>query len=857
MISPLKIKRKIALFLAFWLLFEPIFLTAATPGSTLTSKQKISTEVSPIPVNEIVPPQEYLEKLLETRGLFKEDMQDPEKIKDALETKTLNDWMMFISNSYSYMTAGDADVFSFYSTIHNLHDNGSDYKDALLSVKRIQPRMLISAFKAARKTALLGLFLGKAHNLPVIAKMLDAVKKMGFKMPSIVSKVKVFDFLNVMCAPTTAFIDDTNSITQTQAYWRWIQKVIGKAPGETTSVINNFSGIARTVGIADEILNFSMDAYYYFSSSDYAGDRFSSWDLIQTIISGGTSVAAIICMFVPGGQIVAIFSILWGPAFSQMMTLFINQHTKWRESYKNSYWFLYENDPAFKSYYQNRSLLKPDEKCASLVLAENDYGNKLKDQKPQSDSDKQILDRSLKIYEALEKQGILMSYYSSANFNEPDFDLNRLEEFWNAKANYMAWKPTEEDVQSGNSKGFWGTVLTPVNPMTYISPIKEKETTENYKKEVSQKNVKPVYFNPDFVLYRKYKSFMIGKNLKEDFYNFIELRIEQAPFNYIPLLGIVTSAWNDEVLDEAFQADSFIVGTKETAVLGAQMDAINSEIEKSLEDYEKQMTDLDKDFIPRVQKNADILLELMESARDNPDIPNPDLLKKCKSIFKQEKSTGPIEPTPRNIISSFRPQLELLLEIIPLSIGQNCTETVMYAVFAKQVKDTVKLMDSYLKEKEESLTNFDSEFKSEAFRKLLKEGTFLDNKGTSNYFGSDWFAGIYPAWEELRKNTTIFRKGVQTYEEFAQKAGSEHKTGMLWWSAKIADPKEALEEMNAQLEKFKNIISIYESLDDQKAKPILSSTNQNFFPDTGFKLFFDPNQLIDLEASDTAKDFSQ
>ena len=46
---------------------------------------------------------------------------------------------------------------------------------------------------------------------------------------------------------------------------------------------------------------------------------------------------------------------------------------RWKDAYKNSYYYLYESDPEFKSFYNNRKSLISEEKAVSLQLVEKDF----------------------------------------------------------------------------------------------------------------------------------------------------------------------------------------------------------------------------------------------------------------------------------------------------------------------------------------------------------------------------------------------------------------------------------------------------------------------------------------------------
>ena len=131
----------------------------------------------------------------------------------------------------------------------------------------------------------------------------------------------------------------------------------------------------------------------------------------------------------------------------------------------------------------------------------------------------------------------------------------------------MSWKPNEEEATREQNRGFWGKVGAAINPMTYISWAGDKINSIKYNK-LSKEGMEKAVFNPDFVLIKKYQAYVTANKLikaenepdnNNDFYRAIGLRIEQAPFNYIPLVAIDMAAWNDDLLVDAFNCDAYIV----------------------------------------------------------------------------------------------------------------------------------------------------------------------------------------------------------------------------------------------------------------------------------------------------------
>ncbi|MBF0543615.1 MAG: hypothetical protein HQM08_04240 [Candidatus Riflebacteria bacterium] len=839
--------------LAIWLAVEPITVSILHAQENKPNLSPKTTQIdlnTTISMDEIMTPVEYLDYLLELRGLSKEEAANAKTAKNGCEAKVWADWMQMLTNVYSLMEAEQADVFSFYSAFSDFYNQETLVQGQgpaiLRQSERAIPRFIETMAVAAKKTNFLFAYLLKYRFFPTQLRMLDdwldSISRVGLQ----VSKHRSFQFLELMSVPTTQLVKDS-TVSETEQYFRWVRKVTTSDSTETLAGLKDFQGVARTLGIGMTLMAVVLDCNYLAKSSDIHAGRFTSWNTVSTCLSATLEAATLICMFVPGGQIVALsyFALCAVNVITQMIG---NQNRKWKEAYKNSYWFLYESDPVFRSFYINRGNLKPEEKCASQVLAEKNYGAPLKQQVPQNDEEKKTVERGKGIFESLEKQGVLMSYYAQNTFSLPDFDIARFQELWKKKADYMSWKPTEEELKAENNSSFFGKVLDTVNPANLLASFEDNKNSSAFKNEANKNENKLVYFNPDFVLIKKFQNYLMGKNLKGGLYDVLAVRIEQSPFNYIPLLGINSATWNDDLLNEAFQADSLIVGTKELSFFTEQIKEANKQIDDSMDNSDQKLKGLQENFIPNIKKASDALKKLMEAYRDKPNTEVYLIFSDLNNCFGWQWDSQWGLKTPASIIANFREEIEKKLQFFPLCIGQMAVETVMLAVFAKHVRDTVVLMKNFLKEKRDVLAGFDNEFKNEAFRRYLIEGSFLDIKGSSEIGGLDWFSGMYPAFEELRKQTELLDEAIQSYSGKAQTIGSTHDKGWLFWKTQIKEPNAVLSELNQELEAFQKITEIYEKIGDSEAQSLLSSDNQNVYPKNGFHLITDPNISLDLNA---------
>ena len=99
---------------------------------------------------------------------------------------------------------------------------------------------------------------------------------------------------------------------------------------------------------------------------------------------------------------------------------------------------------------------------------------------------------SARVYIELEKQGVVSSYYNRSEFKLPEYSLSRLMEFWKMKADYMSWKPNEEESVRAENRGFWGKIGHAINPMTYVSWAGDKIKSSQYKNTIDKYNVEKV-----------------------------------------------------------------------------------------------------------------------------------------------------------------------------------------------------------------------------------------------------------------------------------------------------------------------------------------------------------------------------
>lgn len=815
---------------ALWLMFEPVVVTmvrAQELPQPVINTQKVDGIQN---IDEVMTPAEYLEYMLELQQA---------STKEELETKVWGDWLMTITGAYMLMDAGCQDVFSFYSALRSATDVAGSAPDVVDFLKL-----------AVKKVHLLVAFIGRTTGALRGLSMFNGFLRATARARQVLNKSRVWKFLEFM-APPPCWHNPKVAGEGFKSYWRWVQKKTVNPSGKGLGrgrYISDAKGVAQTVGIGLVVLGIALDAYAISQSEDRKGGRLFSYDLVKSYVGIALGVATLVAMFcIPiVGQVVAIATLIW-IILSQVGDLLGEYNKRWKEAYKNSYWFLYQNDPTFRTFYENRGQLKREEKALSLLLAERDYGELARQPQPTEESDRKLWENGKKVFEALEKQGVLMTYYAQTGFTLPDFDINRLQDLWNRKADFMAWKPTEAEAEAAKNRGFWGNLGHAINPKTWIAWAGDKINSRGFDKELHNKDVKPVFFNPDYVLVKKYKNYLMGNDLKGGIYDTVGLRIEQSPFNYIPLVGIDTAAWSEALLKEAFNADAFQVGVKEMMYFREQIKAANESLKKVIHENDEAIEKIVKTDLPQTVKTREALAALLEAYNNDPDRVNDSLKRQIRSAFgwRWNDRNGPA--TPRNIIKFYQPDIEQLLTYVPLSIAQKAAEAILILVNLKRTLDTARLMRMLGEEKREVLRDFDNEFKNAAIKEYLRKGTFLDVKGKTFM---DWLGGIYPAYEELEKFTNLYWREVEAYSGNADTANSTTRERFLWFDKEVTHPRELLKQLNDELKELKELTEAYEGVKDTLNLRMPIADNPEFkngvYRQDGYNLDWDASQLMDV-----------
>ncbi len=791
-------KRLIGIILALVLIVEPFAVTVLKAGDL--PQPRISEEaLDKLPeTRDIIAPADYLEYMLKLRG----------KSKSEVEARAWGEWMMTLNSAYMMLDDGSSDVFGFYEALKMLRENNtilSDISDVVKTVAKLTTLSFSFIFRTRMMQSSDNLILGFMR-----------LTNMAQRAQDWVENNRVLDFMEY-CAPPPCWDNPEVAGQGFKSYWRWVK---GQNTGASDAVgeLSKSQGISRSIGIGLTIVGLAIDAFGIWRSEDRKGGRFNSYSLAKHYVGGILGLVTLGAMFfVPVvGQIVMIAGILW--AITSIVGDMVGEYNKrWKNAYKNSYFYLYENDPEFKSFYDNRKNLKSEEKAVSLHLIESDFAE-FYALTPQEGKDANA--RNSRVYIALEKQGVLVSYYAQKGFSLPDFGMERLQELWNMKADYMSWKPTEAEAEADRKSGFWGKVGKYVNPMTFISWVGDGVQSEDYKEAIRQYNIQKVFFNPDYVLLKKFQNYVTAQKLKGGIYDLVGLRIEQSPFNYIPLVGIDTQTWNKALLEEAFCADGFIVGQKELLFIREQVKQAGEKAKTFIDGMDETIEKMVEKDLPHTEKIRVWFDQFIIAYKADPERENERLFKDGKRLFGWRWAKDDGKKSPKNLLKRFKSDFEKSLFAEPLSLGQKAAETVVLLSTVKQQLDMGVLMRHMSETKAKALAEFDSSFKNHDIKKFLKEGTFLDVEGSNTW---DWFSSIYPPYEEMQKYLNLFNQDIENYTGVADQGISSTRERMLWFDKEIVHPSELLRRLNNELGAWKETLeSFAEIAEDNDLKLILA-----------------------------------
>ncbi|MBF0544656.1 MAG: hypothetical protein HQM08_09490 [Candidatus Riflebacteria bacterium] len=861
-----KLNKKISTLILLVFFFEVAFLPAVesqqtNPGSQNTASQLLNqsnSQADPqnIPNASIVASQSVeisFDKILspidQVNHLFKLMGDSPQMV----EAKSYAEWMLMISSIYTEMGPEAKDVMTFYSAVSSINTAVTSLPGAGGAIPYI--------FQVLSQASNFAAFLfSQVQNLRVgiwLQNVMEGYATSALGAFNYLSSLKHFSFLQFMNPPI--FWEAANSTDQgMNAYWYWVTK------NQTSEVaaLETYQGVARSIGIGFLVLSCLLDTTNTLTSRDTVGGRYFSFQNVKSGVFALTELGMLVCMFVPPpfGQICGLLCLGWSVA-TLLAEVAVHQFQRQETAYKNSFWFLYENDPQFKLFYDNRATLTEEEKTSSIKITEKHYSIPLSQQQPKTEHEKRLYEKGKNVLEAIEKQEYLSTYYCRTGFSFPDFDLSFLEELWNHKASYMAWKPTEQEAKDAQQRSFFGNVGNVLNPLTWL---KGALNSINQSSFLNDKNInadlKLVFFNPDYVLLKKYEGFLMGKNIHDSLHDLVHIRLEDEPFNYIYLLGISTSEWDDPFLAETFNADSFIIFSKEALFVANVLKRLNDQGQQLLKDNKLKISNISDYHLPRITTQIELLEKLLESYQNSSDQLLSDEL---QGDLLRNLSTGGRMVTrsfsAKDFISQYRGQLEKEMFMLPVTLGTHANDLIALDIALKKNFDISALFEKFVSEKDTAVQNFEKQFKNQTIKNFLAKGDFLDKDGKSFM---RWVAGEYSPYDEATKQLNLIKKELEDYKSLAQTSNSSRRNLFLGFGYDLKGPDELLQEINRLVERMSVVYRGFYQIKDETNMNFYFSPNEKeefekYFPEDGFKLMFgqdgrkalDLNKKLDLPAA--------
>ncbi len=774
-----------------------------------------------------IPPGDYLKALLETRGSNTQE----------LENRACIDWLLTIASSYSLMGAGEADVPVLYSTLEQVKKKLGDAKSLVLSP--VKPIDKVSEY--ARSLNFVCSLLGKSAK-GWGKRVLDSWEAWSKEATEGIGALGGGKYGKIM--KVAKWISTPSAGSESKSYFRWLGNKAGLSPADdASSAIGNVQGVCQSIGIGLEILGLALNMYSFASSEDFQVGR-ASYSQVKTGVDIFFGLAGLACMFIPGGQIVALVTLIWVGA-TKIGDAIGETNKKWQEAYKNSWWYLMQEDPEFQSFYNNRKSLKDDEKAASLRLVEELMagsgakaavgtarpGARAMIGKGEPGAEAMIGtgggswgEKQDALGEALERQATLVSYYYHTGCTIPDTDIEQLKKLWNAKAGYMSWKPQPQE----EDKPWWKKELRDMAYDWYASRKYEKKVTED-------KAVRRVWFNPDYVLIAKFLNYYMLTKEKSDLDEIIGLRIEQAPFNYLPLVEMGVADWSETLLTEAFGADTFCVGMKEMVYLREQMKLMKDAFDEGIDDAYKPFGDVRLDTA-RLEAIAKALETLVKDYAKDKDKKVDNWESRWGRAFSP-MAVGIGKTTPAKFIAENRQKLEESLAMASNHTAQSIVDLISIGMTIKSARDTAALAEAVGIDRKRVLDNVDSIFTLAPVKRFLREGP---SAGGGNE-ALNWLSDIYPPLDDMDKYVNLYQKDIDSYKSKIDKASKRDGIQL----------RELMVKYKALLTAFKGVTLAYEAIADEVEFTVhIPSTDTGVFDETfDFVADFDKPLQIDLSVT--------
>jgi hypothetical protein len=179
-------------------------------------------------------------------------------------------------------------------------------------------------------------------------------------------------------------------------------------------------------------------------------------------------------------------------------------------------------------------------------------------------------------------------------------------------------------------------------------------------------------------LIKKYQNWVTANKHRGGIFDVVGLRIEQSPFNYIPLVGIDSGVWSEDLLIEAFDADAFQIGVKELMYFKEQIKFAHEQVKDAIKETDKMVEQMRDVHLKHAEKVRKALEKLVDCYQIDPDREHDELMDMCEDAFAwrwNKRRQG--DPTPRKILTTYQHYIEQSLMYDPMSIAQKAADTVL------------------------------------------------------------------------------------------------------------------------------------------------------------------------------------
>ncbi|HOT30419.1 MAG TPA: hypothetical protein PLU72_19755 [Candidatus Ozemobacteraceae bacterium] len=738
--------------LVFLLILEPAMIQAidlSPLGIQTIREQNVRIGVQ-TPESELLLPHEQLELIIKQFGRTQQELED----------QALAEAMFILLHTYDLFTQEAAETFSFLGAIQDFRSQWgnmrgtSDLPGASRAVGALGSLLddfvvhITSFFVAESGKPHARTFIQNCWNaLAASSKRFDQLWKTG--------KAPVNQVIQVL----DNFSGTPDSWDTTKGWVRWLKKV-GQGQSAQTAA-ENIANTAMSIGVAFYLIGIFTSVTTLLTSEDTRGGaRLFSYENVKTTVDLYFSYVALVFMLVPSNPISMIAGfVMLAEALIVRPTLdYIGDRRQaWVKAYKSSHLFLYNKDDVYRKFFEGKDSLKPEERSLAWVKADKLYPPILNSQ-PASAGE--VKKRLIDVYTAARHQGILMAYYQSPRRDTsqfPSYSLIQLKQMWKQKADYMSWKPDKENLkQNIETDPNYKKMVDAVNKPSRSNPV-----TSNKRFLATAKQAKELcFFNPDFALIwrlRQYGGAKVNAIVSQDpFFGLVYLRMQQAPFHYLPLLE--NQDWTSSVLRAGLSADMFLSGVKTLASLYSMLKMLspaNEEMaQKSVKEFDhvwraifegRKLSRLVGRLIAYADDPSKLPKDLESELREADVLDDATLtaLRSCKSSSEFAGKIGP--------------RLRYLSWRWPGLLGYAAVAAVTLGYTYKKAIDRHAILKAYLDVRAEAL-NTPQTIPLQSLRRFLIEGKCLESE---NQF-QDWLAGIHPPAADYQHYLNLCRQEIGT-----------------------------------------------------------------------------------------------